>query len=93
LLIRKALLDSEQPVVGVDDELGRGVFDVGHVTLDAGERPRLGFELSVTLLVPPDSWMNRLRLTGILPATAFAALATCSSMPLSVLRARSCLYW
>ena len=37
--------------------------------------------------------MNRFRLTGASPATALAALATCSSMPRSVRRARSALYW
>ncbi len=41
-----------------------------------------------TFRVPPDSWANLFRL-GVLPATAFSALATCSSMPRSVRRARS----
>jgi hypothetical protein len=33
--------------------------------------------------------MNRLRLTGTFPATARSALATCSSIPRSVRRARA----
>jgi hypothetical protein len=37
-----------------------------------------------TLLVVPDSLMNRLRLTGALPSTACSALATCSSTPRGV---------
>jgi hypothetical protein len=31
----------------------------------------------LTLVVPVVSWMNRLRLTGVFPATAFSALVTC----------------
>jgi hypothetical protein len=46
----------------------------------------------LTFLVPPDSWMNRLRLTGIVPATAFSAFAICSSIPRRARRARSWLY-
>jgi hypothetical protein len=41
----------------------------------------------------PESLMNRLRLIGTFPATARSALVTCSSIPRSVRRARSCLYW
>jgi hypothetical protein len=37
--------------------------------------------------VPPESWMNRFRLTGALPATACSALVTCSSIPRSVVLA------
>jgi hypothetical protein len=47
----------------------------------------------LTLVVPLDSWMNRLRLTGVFPATAFSALMTCSSIPRRVRRARSWRYW
>jgi hypothetical protein len=36
--------------------------------------------------------MNRFRFTGASPATALAALATCSSTPRSVLLAQSALY-
>jgi len=43
--------------------------------------------------VPPDSWMNLFGFTGAFPATACSALRTCSSMPRSVLLARSCRYW
>jgi hypothetical protein len=37
--------------------------------------------------------MNRFRLTGAFPAMACSALATCSPVPRSVLRPRSCRYW
>jgi hypothetical protein len=47
----------------------------------------------LTLRCPPDSWMNRLRLIGVCPATAFSALLICWSMPRRARRARSCLYW
>lgn len=47
----------------------------------------------LTDLLAPVRVTNRFRLTGVWPLTAFSALATCSSMPLSVRRARSCLYW
>ncbi len=49
----------------------------------------LASRVRLTLLVAPVSWMNRLRLTAVLPATACSALATCSSMPCRVRRARS----
>jgi hypothetical protein len=52
-----------------------------------------GDDVATGLLAPPVSWMNRLRLTGIFPATAFSALATCSSIPRRVRRARSWRYW
>jgi hypothetical protein len=38
-------------------------------------------------LSAPTILINRLRLTGTFPATAFSALATCSSIPRSVRRA------
>ena len=37
--------------------------------------------------------MNRLRLTGTSPATAFSALATCPSIPRRVRRPRPARYW
>jgi hypothetical protein len=45
-----------------------------------------------TVLVPPVSWTNRFRLTGLAPAIARSALAICSSIPRRVRRARSDLY-
>ena len=53
----------------------------------------LASSVRLTRLVPPDSCTNRLRLTAVLPATAFSVLATCSSMPRRVRLARSTLYW
>jgi hypothetical protein len=46
-----------------------------------------------TVRVPPESWMNRFRLTGALAATACSAFFRCSSIPRSVRLARSALYW
>ncbi len=46
-----------------------------------------------TLFAAPSSRMNRFRLTGTSPAMACSALATCSSIPRSVLLARSWRYW
>jgi hypothetical protein len=53
----------------------------------------LGAAKKKMLLVAPVSLMNRLRFTAALPSTARSALATCSSMPRNVLRARSWRYW
>jgi hypothetical protein len=47
----------------------------------------------LTVFVAPLKVMNRFRFTAALPATAASALATCWSMPRSVRRARSALYW
>ncbi len=79
-------------MVGADDELGCGV-EVGDVAFDPCQGTGFGFQLPVDALVAPVSLMNRLRLTGTVPSTAFSALATCSSMPRSVRRARSARYW
>jgi hypothetical protein len=49
--------------------------------------PCLASSTRLTDLSAPTSLMNRLRLTGTFPATAFSALATCSSIPRSVRRA------
>jgi hypothetical protein len=48
----------------------------------------LGLLSRLTVFAATSSWMNRFRLTGASPATAFTALATCSSIPRSVRRAR-----
>ena len=85
----EALLDAPQLAVGADDELRGRLVQVGDVALDPGQGTGLGLQVRLTLLSAPTSLMNRLRLTGTFPATAFSALATCSSIPRSVRRARS----
>ena len=90
----EGLLDAPEPVVGVDDEFGGLAGQVGGVALPARQGcgswpPTRGSPL----LVAPVSWMYRLRLTAAFPSTARSALATCSSMPRSVRRARSWRYW
>jgi hypothetical protein len=86
-------LDVPEPVVGADHELRCLVGDVGGVTLDPGQVAGLASSTRFTDLSAPVITMNRLRFTGTFPATAFSALAICSSMPSSVRRARSALYW
>ena len=93
--LRLARLDLEQPVVSADHELrghrrpvGAG-GEVGDVALQPGQGPGLRLQLAVDALGAARSWTNRFRLTGALPATACSALATCSSMPRRVRRARS----
>ena len=95
----RKLFSMFQIVVAADDEVrgdrravGAG-RQVGDVALQAGQVPGLRLELAVKLFVAPSRAMNRFRLTGAGPATALAALATCSSMPRSVRRARSARYW
>lgn len=88
----EGLLDAPQLVVGVDDER-RGLADeVGGVTPPAGQGAGLSLQLTVDALGRLVSLMNRLRLTVARPSTARWALATCSSMPRRVRRARSCRY-
>ena len=57
-------------------------------------RPRALVSSSrLTDFLASTSLMNRFRLTGSLPATAFSALATWASIPFRVRRARSARYW
>ena len=79
-------LDVPEPVVGADHELRCLVGDVGGVTLDPGHVAGLASSTRFTDLSAPVITMNRLRFTGTFPATAFSALAICSSMPSSVRR-------
>jgi hypothetical protein len=79
-------LDVPEPVVGADHELRCLVGDVGGVALDAGQVAGLASSTRFTDLSAPVITMNRLRFTGTFPATAFSALAICSSMPSSVRR-------
>jgi hypothetical protein len=74
-------LDVPEPVVGADHELRCLVGDVGGVTLDPGQVAGLASSTRFTDLSAPVITMNRLRFTGTFPATAFSALAICSSMP------------
>ena len=70
----------QELVVAADHELRGRIGDVGDVALPTGHRAGLGLEVAVHGLSPPVRVMNRLRLTGTFPATAFSALATdCSS--------------
>ena len=92
-------LDLVELVVGADHELRgdrcavRAGAEVSDVSLQPSQRPGLGLELAVDGPGAPVRRMNRLRFTGTFPATACSALRTCSSIPRSVRRARSCRYW
>jgi hypothetical protein len=95
----EAFFDVPEPVIAPDDEVrcdrravGTG-GQVGDVALQPGQVPGPSLQLAVDAFVAPSSWMNGFRLTGARPATAFAALATCSPVPRSVRRARSALNW
>src|SRR5690348_5569610 len=97
--LRKDHLSIPQLVVGADHEVGgdrlavrRGGQVVLYPLIPARARA-LASSSRLTLLTAPSSWMNRLRLTGASPSTAFCAFLTCSSMPCSVRRARSARYW
>jgi hypothetical protein len=92
--VRKDHLDLEELVVGADHELGgdrcavRAGPQVGNVALQARQGRAFCSSSRLTLLVLPDSWMNRFRFTGAFSATACSAFFTCSSIPRSVLLAR-----
>jgi hypothetical protein len=87
-------LDLEELVVGADDELGgdRGAVragrQVGGVALEPGQGPALASRPRLTVFSPAARVMNRFS-----PATAFSALATCSSIPRRVRRPRSARNW
>ena len=89
----EGLFDLEQPVVSLDHERRCDAGQVGDVALEPGQLPRFGLQIPVDALgraVQPDepvAFDRRLALT------ARSALATCSSIPCRVRRARSARYW
>jgi hypothetical protein len=76
----EGLLDVEEPVAGVDDKLG-GRVEIGDVALEAGQTSGLGLQLPVDTLGRAGQLDEPVAFDRALPATALAALATCSSMP------------
>jgi hypothetical protein len=78
--LRKDHLDAPELMLGADYEVRsdrcpiRAGREVGEIALDPGQDPGLGLEFAVDALDRAVQAMNRFRLTGASPATAFCGL-------------------